>query len=102
MPIKPIKLKKIESNSKHQLPCLLGWQISIQSLLLIWDVLHCEYSVKYLLTNHLNQDCVENLFAIIRNKGAQRDNPDASQVRATFRKVMVDFVMVPGQHTQLC
>jgi hypothetical protein len=40
---------------------------------------------------------VENVFSIIRAKGAQRDNPDAGQFRAAFRQVMVDLVMVPSK-----
>ena len=44
-----------------------------------------------------NQDCLENLFCIIRAKGAQRDNPDSAQFRAAFRQVMVDMVMVPSK-----
>ena len=36
---------------------------------------------------------MENLFSIIRAKGAQRDNPDAGQFRTAFRQVMVDSVM---------
>lgn len=90
--------KNIKSKGKRQPDCLRGWQISIQALLMIWDVLHTEYHVKYLLTSRLNQDCLENLFSVIRHKGAQRDNPDVSQFRAAFRQCMVDSVMMPGKN----
>ena len=52
---------------------------------------------RFLVTNRLNQDCIENLFSIIRAKEAQRDNPDAGPFRAAFRQVMVDMVMVPSK-----
>ena len=51
-----------------------------------------------MLTSRLNQDPIENLFSVIRHKGAQRDNPDASQFRAAFRQCMVDSVMAPGKN----
>jgi hypothetical protein len=46
----------------------------------------------FLLTNRLIQDCVENLFSVIRAKGAQRDNPDAGQFRLALRQVKYKFV----------
>ena len=64
---------------------------------MLWDKLHSEHEFRFLLTNRLNQDCVENLFSTIRAKGAQRDNPDAGQFRAAFRQVMVDMVMIPNK-----
>jgi hypothetical protein len=88
---------RIKSKGTRQLPCLIGWKLSIQALMMIWDVLHTQYKLSYLLTNRLNQDCVENLFSVIRAKGGQRDNPDCSQFRAAFRQVMVDAVLMPGR-----
>ena len=88
-------LKKVKSNSKRVPPCLSGWEMTINAVLMLWEMIHSDYGVKFLLTNRLNQDCVENLFSIIRAKGAQRDNPDASQFRAALRQAMVDTVMVP-------
>ena len=42
----------------------------------------------------MNQDCVENLFSIIRGKGGFRDNPDPQQFRAAFRHLVIDKLMV--------
>ena len=91
-------MEGIRSKGIKQPDCLRGWQISIQAHLMIWDVLH-RSQVKYLLTSRLSQDCVENLFSVIRHKGAQRDNPDAGQFRAAFRQCMVDSVMLPGKNS---
>ena len=52
---------------------------------------------KFLLANRLNEECIENLFSLIRAKDAQRDNPDAGQFRATFQEVMLDNVTVPSK-----
>ena len=46
-----------------------------------------------LCTNRLNQDCVENMFSIVRGKGGHRDNPDPKEFRLAFRQVMVDRLL---------
>ena len=65
----------------------MGWDMGINCLLQLWDTLHTEHQFKYLLTNRLNQDCVENLFSVVRAKGAGYDNPDAKQFRSAFSQV---------------
>ena len=91
-------LSKLRSNSKTQPHCIGGWQLSIKALLMIWEVLHKDCNVTFLLTSRLSQDPLENFFAIIRNKGGTRDNPDSAQFRAAFRQCMVDSVMQPGKN----
>ena len=86
-------LSKVQTGENSVIPCIIGWQISIKSLLLLWNELkNCGF--KYLLTNRLNQDCLENLFSAIRFKGGFRDNPDSQQFRAAFRHVIVDKLFV--------
>ena len=38
----------------------------------------------------LNQDCIENLFSIIRGKGGFHDNLDVEQFKAAFKYVVAD------------
>lgn len=90
-------LAGVKSQGKRALPCLTGWRMAIMCLLQLWDDLHKTHGIKFLLTNRLNQDCVENLFSVIRGKGGHRDNPDSVQFRAAFRQVMVDAVMIPSK-----
>lgn len=75
------------------------------ALLLLWEDMHTTYDVKFILTNRLNQDCVENLFAVIRSKGASRDNPDCGQFRAAFAQVLVilliSYINSRAQNTHL-
>ena len=80
-------LSTIESASGRKLPCLEGWKMAISCLLQLWEHLRQNHGLKFLFTNRLNQDCIENLFSVIRGKGGQRDNPDPSQFRAAFRQV---------------
>ena len=60
----------------------------------MWDYLKTEQNFKFLLTNRLNQDCVENLFSIIRGKGGFRDNPDAVQFKDAFKYIVADKLFV--------
>ena len=90
-------MKAIQCKCGYKLPCLQGWQISINTLLMLWEVLSIQHGFKFLLTNRLNQDCIENLFSLIRATGAQRDNPAAGQFKAAFQQMMVDNVMVPSK-----
>ena len=68
--------------------------LNINPLFLLSDDLHTKYDVKYFYTNRLNQDCVENLFSVIRGKDGQRDGPDATQFRTALTRVMVDQVLL--------
>ena len=49
---------------------------------------------RFLLTNQLNQDCLQNLFSVLRRKGGFRDNPNPQQFQADFRQVIVDKLFV--------
>ena len=82
--------------SGKKLPCLEGWKLNINSLLLLWEDLNVNYGFRFLLTNRLNQDCVENMFSIIRGKGGNRDNPNAEQFRGAFRSIIVQQLLVPS------
>ena len=84
-------LSSVKSRSKRSLPCLQGWQIAIKSLNLLFQELAAS-GVKYLLTSRLNQDCLENLFSIIRGKGGNRDNPSVNEFRVALHQTMVDML----------
>ena len=60
-------LSKLTTQNGGVVPCIVGWLISICSLRSIWKDLQVN-GFKYLLTNRLNQDCVKNLFSIIRRR----------------------------------
>jgi hypothetical protein len=83
--------------AKHELHFIRGWMISITSLLTLWRDLHTNFGLNYLLTNRLNQDCLENLFSIIRQKGGQRDNPDTMQFASAFRSVAINNMLSPSR-----
>ena len=80
-------------------PCFKGWQMSIRSLLALWDDLHINHKYSFLLTNRLNQDCIENMFSMIRAKGGCRDNPDPEEFRSAFRQVIMSQLLVQSDRS---
>ena len=86
--LSPISVKG-ENKGKCCSSCIVGWQISITSLIALWKDLQ-NSGFKYLLKNWLNQNCLENLFWILRSKGEFKDNPDPQQFRATLRHAIID------------
>ncbi|GFO40529.1 transposable element p transposase-like protein [Plakobranchus ocellatus] len=52
--------------------CLEGWKLTISCVKMLWDDVRENYGFRYLLTDRLNQDCLENLFSVIRGKGGHR------------------------------
>ena len=87
-------LEKTSIPSQKELPCLQGWKMSINALLALWEDLHSNHQFKFLLTNRLNQDCIENLFSIIRGKGGNRVNPTPQQFRSSFRHIVVEKLFI--------
>ena len=89
-----ILLDKVKRLDGKELPCIQGWKININALLGLWHYLKSEKNFKFILTNRLNQDCVENLFCIIRGRGGHRDNPDSQQLKRAFKFVVADKLYV--------
>ncbi|KAK7496579.1 hypothetical protein BaRGS_00012231, partial [Batillaria attramentaria] len=90
-------LKSLHSNSSRALPCIAGWCLTIRALLLLWKDLRETQNLQYLFTKRLNQDCIENLFSVIRGKGGHLDNPTASQFRYFLRQAMVDSILLQSK-----
>lgn len=65
-------------------PCFNGFYLTVNSVLMQYDDMK-DSGGKYLLTSHLNQDPVENLFAVLRGRGGHCTNPTARQVRQNLQ-----------------
>lgn len=83
-----VYIKSIRPINNVSLPCLNGWLSNIAAPTPLFEELRFDF----LLTNHLNQDCLENLFFQIRSKGGSADNPKPQQFRMLIRSVMVDSI----------
>ncbi|GFN91513.1 THAP domain-containing protein 9 [Plakobranchus ocellatus] len=68
--------------------------MSIWSLKAMSTDLFDNYGINYLLTSRLNQDCLENLFSIIRGKEGQRNNPNVVDFKASFLQTVIDHLFV--------
>lgn len=67
--------------------------MTTRALPLLFEILQ-PYNVRYILTNRLNQDVLENLFSVIRSKGGLNDKP--SPLDALFRLRLVMLGKNPG------
>ena len=66
---------KLTPPGSSSLPCLNRWRHNIRALeILYFEVLGEPYC---LMTNRLNQDCIESFFCQIRVSGGSQDNPNA-------------------------
>lgn len=78
------RLFKITKKGNKRPDCFNGMLITLKSVI----ALHEEQKVAgfpYLLTNRLNQDVIENTFAVIRQRGGFNANPTARTFRASFK-----------------
>ena len=71
----------------------------INSLLQLWEFKKNSHSLKFILTNRLNQDCLDNFCSVIRSRGEHRDNPSSVEFRVDYRAVAIDSLFVKSQNT---
>ena len=72
--------------------CLKGWIISITSILDLAKDLRDNYGVEKLLTRHLNQDPLENFFAIVRQQHGNVKNPSPYQFQNGLRHTYITAI----------
>ena len=92
-------LDNIKTADGKELPCINGWKVTINALLGLWHHLKTKENFQFILTARLNQDCVENLFSIIRGKGGFRDNPDPQEFKDAFKYVVADKLFVQSNYS---
>lgn len=83
-------IKVIDANGsllKVKIPCFECWQITIKSIIQLWDTLK-SFNFPYLRTRKINQDCVENFFGSIRQQGGNSVNPTPIQFVRAFKKLL--------------
>jgi DNA transposase THAP9 len=86
-------------NRTKAVKCLKGWQISISAIIQLWDDLHRSYNFTFLYTRRLNQDPLENTFAVIRQKGGNCDHPMPNQFRHLFKQACCSKLLQPGNNS---
>jgi hypothetical protein len=87
---------QVLNKNKNSPPCFSGWVANINGLKLLWCDLETNFQFKYLLTRRLTQDCIENLFSILRGKGGCNITPDASSFWAAIRSTIASQILTPS------
>ena len=81
------------------LPCLDGWKMNIVALKNLWQDLSENCGFKFLFTERLNQDCLENFFSRIRCNGGHVSKPTAQQFRIFYRSLAVVSLVSQGTNS---
>ena len=69
-----------------------GLQQTIRGVQAVWE--RCKQNnCSVLCTRRLNQDGVENLFEVIRQRGGDRDHPDPTQFRHAYKHAVINNLM---------
>lgn len=89
-----------EKGSRVKVKCFECWQITIKSMMQLWEKLKC-YNFPYIRTRRINQDCVENFFGSIRQQGGNCLNPTPIQFIRAFKKLF-SMKMLQHSDTQNC
>ena len=87
--------KQTNTDVTNQLRCLKGFQMTLNGILILWNHLHSDWHLEYLLTRRLNQDPLENFFGLIRQQGGNSDNPTPQQFCRAFRTLFFDNYLTP-------
>jgi len=88
---------KIHNKSGKQLLCIKRWRENINALKFLYEKLNAEYSIEFLLTRSLTQDCIENVFSIIRAKGDKNTTLDATKFRSAIRMLICNNLLTPSE-----
>lgn len=75
---------------KILLPFQKGILLSNVSLVNLFKYLKSMYQVDYIITYHLNQDILENLFSYIRGMGGSNDHPTPLDIKYRLRWCILD------------
>lgn len=67
-----------------------GLLITLNALQQLWKVLKEEAGFKFLSLRRLNQDCLENLFGIIRQLNALNLNPTCGQFESALKTATIN------------
>lgn len=88
---------KVYNRTGNLPPCIIGWKENITALRLLFNELNEKYSINFLMTRRLTQDCIENVFSILRAKGGNNITPDATKFHSAIRMCMCHNLLTPSQ-----
>lgn len=83
-----LNLKKIKNGKISQPPCFKGFTQTINGILQFFEE-EKSNNIAFLMTNKLNQDSLEKLFSIIRQKGEYNKNPTSKTIRTSIKSCYI-------------
>ena len=89
-------------NSRVKTLCTFqkGVTLSCYSLIGMFDMVKSLFGVTFILTQRLNQDCLESFFGCIRQMSGSHDHPDAVNFKFRIRKFLLGKDMkLPSENT---
>jgi hypothetical protein len=86
---------------KEDMPFKHGWLNNIEAIKMLWNVCN-KADFKFLRTRMLNQDPVENLFAVIRQYGAGHNNPNCFQFISTLKTTILNNLISNKSYSENC
>lgn len=88
------KIHKIDKKKGHRSrpPSFDGILITINSILQLHKDIKTE-EFPYILTTRLNQDVIENFFAVLRQKGGYNKNPTVKEFRTSFKSCFINSII---------
>ncbi|CAI6369764.1 unnamed protein product [Macrosiphum euphorbiae] len=90
-------MHKYKKGKMSRPPCFNGITQTINGILNLFEE-EKQNGILFLLTNRFNQDILENLFSIFRQKGGYNKNPTARTLRTSFRSNCI-FSLVTSKGT---
>lgn len=72
---------------RRQPQTIIGWQVTIKAILLLWEDVSHNYDFQFLLTRRLQQDPLANMFGRIRQKQGCNTNPNVSQFTSGLKHI---------------
>lgn len=78
---------------------ILGWQVTIKAIILLWSGLHESFDFQFLLTRRLNQDVLENMFGIVRQQHGCNETPNAYQFASGLKHIIVGKLFKLSGHS---
>jgi hypothetical protein len=87
--IKMAEVMRSGEKKTKNLPFQKGILISSKSLLSLFDDLRENRGIEFLLTSHLNQDCLENFFSRVRALGGTNTHPTTVQFIHRLKHLIV-------------
>jgi len=79
---------KVKNRTGKLPPCIKCWIENINALKLVYNDLNEKYGIEFLMTRRLTQDCIENVFSMVRSKGGNNITPDATKFHSAIRMCM--------------